>query len=336
MEKPKKVDDRIAPFEAVGIITAQSLGEPGTQMTMRTFHYAGVAEHVPTGLPRLIEIVDAKAQPKKPLIEIHLKEGYAEDEEKAKKVALEIEEVNMNDIAKIREELRKRTISIELNKKEMSRKLVKESDVDEAVQKAIGDKGSYKEGRIIFKKDVPLREIRRAFLKLKKLRISGVEGLSKGVVVKEGKEYFIRMKGSNIVDAMKHKAVDGNRIYTNDIKMIEKVFGIEAARNAIAREVKQVMDLQKLTVDVRHALLIADAMCFSGKVMGAGRYGLSGNKEGVLARAAFEETLKHLTKAASKAEADMLKGIVENIIVGQVIPVGTGRIELEYKESKKR
>ncbi|MBI5046854.1 hypothetical protein HZC07_03940, partial [Candidatus Micrarchaeota archaeon] len=56
----KKQNIMIPPYEAVGVVCAQSIGEPGTQMTMRTFHYAGVAEHVPTGLPRLIEIVDSK------------------------------------------------------------------------------------------------------------------------------------------------------------------------------------------------------------------------------------------------------------------------------------
>ena len=70
----------IDPYEAAGIITAQSIGEPGTQMTMRTFHYAGVATvNVTQGLPRIIEIVDARKVPQTPTMTIRLKEGQIQD-----------------------------------------------------------------------------------------------------------------------------------------------------------------------------------------------------------------------------------------------------------------
>ena len=66
---------RAVPHEAVGITTAQSIGEPGTQMTMRTFHYAGVATvNVTQGLPRIIEIVDARKVPKTPTMIIYMDE----------------------------------------------------------------------------------------------------------------------------------------------------------------------------------------------------------------------------------------------------------------------
>ena len=79
---------RIDPFEAAGIVTAQSLGEPGTQMTMRTFHYAGVATvNVTQGLPRIIEIVDARKVPNTPTMKIYLKEGIKATAEDAQKLA---------------------------------------------------------------------------------------------------------------------------------------------------------------------------------------------------------------------------------------------------------
>ena len=74
--------------EAVGTVAAQSVGEPGTQMTMRTFHYAGVAElNVTLGLPRLIEIVDARKKISTPTMDIYFEEEYQEDEEFVKKLA---------------------------------------------------------------------------------------------------------------------------------------------------------------------------------------------------------------------------------------------------------
>src|SRR5512136_1228160 len=83
---------RIDPNESAGIIAAQSIGEPGTQMTMRTFHYAGVAEmNVTLGLPRLIEIVDARRVPSTPIMDIHLEESVGDDLDKVREIASNIE-----------------------------------------------------------------------------------------------------------------------------------------------------------------------------------------------------------------------------------------------------
>ncbi len=133
-----------------------------------------------------------------------------------------------------------------------------------------------------------------------------------------------------------HSAVDPKRVYTNNIKELERVYGIEAARNAILRETKDVLDMQGLFVDIRHIMLIADAMTYCGEIKSIGRHGLSGEKVGVLGRAAFEETIKHLINASSFAEEEKLIGVTENIIVGQTVPVGTGKIRLVMKAKKKK
>jgi len=84
---------RIEPCEAVGVIAAQSIGEPGTQMTMRTFHYAGVAEiNVTLGLPRLIEIMDARKEPSTPTMTVFLEPEFGIDRDKAREVSWQIEQ----------------------------------------------------------------------------------------------------------------------------------------------------------------------------------------------------------------------------------------------------
>lgn len=339
----KKTLTQIAPFEAVGIVAAQSIGEPGTQMTMRTFHYAGVAEHVPTGLPRLIEIVDAKKEPKKPIVDIYLKSDFR-TEEKAKGVAYDLESVSIGDVAWISDDLERKRIIIRFNEKDgkeigVTFKMLRDAvekisafsiDVrDETKRMIISPKGS-KDA------EITLRAIRRLTNSMRSALIKGVPGIKRAVVVKEDGEMFIRASGSNILDVMAHPAVNPKRIYTNNIKMIEAVFGIEAARNAILREIKQVLDMQKLYVDVRHIMLVADALCAEGAAKSVGRHGLSGQKAGVLGRAAFEETIKHLVNASVKAEEDKLVGVTENIIVGQTVPVGTGRIRLHVSPPKKK
>ncbi len=331
---------RISPGEAVGIVAAQSLGEPGTQMTMRTFHYAGVAEHVPTGLPRVIELVDVRKRPKKPIVDIGLKKELCKDRKKAEEFAYKIEAVSVEEIANVYEVMRDKKIIVEFD-----RNAAEIYKIDfEMLNKALRFKNKKVEGdKIIIevkakkskdKKRNETKALRRLYNKIKKKVVKGIEGITKAVVVEKDGEYFIRASGDNIKALLKFEEVDPSKIYTNNIKMIEEVFGIEAARNALVRELKQVMDMQGLTVDIRHIMLLADGMCFSGTVKNVGRHGLAGSKASVLARAAFEETIKHLTEAATKGEVDRLMGVSENIIVGKTVPIGTGRVILEYKPEK--
>lgn len=334
--------ETINPYSAVGIVAAQSLGEPGTQMTMRTFHYAGVAEHVPTGLPRLIELVDAKKEPKKPLINIYLKSAHSRSEAKAAEFADKIESVHLSEVADVREEMWKKNIVVRIRPEDAKALRVTSAMVEKAVKKAAGalevEKGEERAFVVKVRKegDEPvLKSLRKLTGKLGKTLVKGIAGIKKAVVVRDAEgEYFVRASGFNIREVSAHEEVDASRIYTNNVMEILKVFGIEAARKSLEMEVKQVMDLQNLAVDPRHIMLLTDAMCADGKVKSIGRHGLSGEKAGVLGRAAFEETIKHLVNAAVTAEEDNLVGVTENIIVGQTIPIGTGKIRLRMKAKK--
>lgn len=350
MKSSKKTVIRIPPYEAVGVVCAQSIGEPGTQMTMRTFHYAGVAEHVPTGLPRLIEIVDAKKEPKKPIIDIYLKSSYARSRQDAEKVAKELATVFVSDVADVEDDLEALSIKVLFNDKDakaqgvtftMLKKALEAFPADMKVddssitlkpQKEVKPQKGEKEKK---EKKLTAKAVRKLSQKVRDTIVRGISGIHKAVVIKGQDEFFIRAGGFNIIGACEHEAADPKRVYTNNIKEIERVYGIEAARNAIVREIKDVMDMQKLFVDIRHIMLIADAMTFGGSVKSIGRHGLSGEKVGVLGRAAFEETIKHLINASAFAEEEKLIGVTENIIVGQTVPVGTGKIRLVMKAKKK-
>lgn len=349
MMADKKPSIKIPPFEAVGVVSAQSIGEPGTQMTMRTFHYAGVAEHVPTGLPRLIEIVDAKKEPKKAIIDIYLKSSYAKSRAEAEKVAKDLASVFVSDVADVEDDLEALTIKATFREKDAKGQGVTFAMLKKAMesfpgQLKVSDKSvtikPVKEVKSAKKKEekkekaLTARAVRKLSQKIGGSIVRGVPGIFKAVVIKNEEEYFVRAGGFNIVGASEHSAVDPKRIYTNNIKEIERVYGIEAARNAIVREIKDVMDMQKLFVDIRHIMLIADAMTYGGSLKSIGRHGLSGEKVGVLGRAAFEETIKHLINASAFAEEEKLIGVTENIIVGQTVPVGTGKIKLVMKPKK--
>jgi len=328
----------IVPGDPVGTIAAQSLGEPGTQMNMRSFHYAGTAEAVPTGLPRVIEVVDARRTPKKPMMDIHVKEKYAKDEKKVRKIANNLEHVTLHKIAGMMEDFDKKVILIRVNPSELKRLGLDMRLIRAKIVEFLGNKAKVEQRenkvRIKFSKKEKIINIRKTMNKLKLLHIKGIPRIEKAMIIKEGEKYFIRTGGSNLAEVIKLPEIEVGTVWTNDIMEVNKVFGIEAARNAIVKELKIIMDSQGLPIDIRWLLLLSDAMCKSGTIQAVGRHGLSGHKAGILARAAFEETMKHLVNASIKAEEDKLSGVTENVIIGQIVPIGTGIVKLKFAPGK--
>jgi DNA-directed RNA polymerase subunit A" len=166
------------------------------------------------------------------------------------------------------------------------------------------------------------------------LTITPIKGITNAMVTKEGKDWVIKTIGSNLSEVLKLEEVDPKRTITTNIHEVAEVLGIEAARNIIIREITKTLNEQGLDVDIRHITLLADIMTYTGKVRPIGRYGIAGTKTSVLARAAFEETIKHLIKATVRGEVDEFKGIFENVLIGKVIPAGTGMFELIAKTSE--
>ena len=331
---------KIEPYEAVGIIAAQSIGEPGTQMTMRTFHFAGVKEvDVTLGLPRIIEIVDARRKPSTPSMDIFLLPEFEKNEDMINKVMREIENTSINDIADITTSISEMYISIEPKKELLERRKVNLGDIE----KAIGSlKGitilSMAENAIIIKPSQDsFRKLYALQEMLKTLTVKGFPGIKRAVAIKENNgSYKIQTQGSNLSQVLEIEEVDSRRTTTNDIVEISSVLGIEAARNAILNEIKETLNEQSLEVDERHLMIVADMMTLEGSIKAVGRQGISGKKSSVLARAAFEITTKHLMRAGIIGETDQLTGVAENIIVGQPVTVGTGAVDLIYKSMPRK
>ena len=321
---------RIEPCEAVGIVAAQSIGEPGTQMTMRTFHYAGVAEiNVTLGLPRLIEIVDARKIPSTPTMTIKLTPEYAHDRDLAREVAWAIESSSILHLGSIATDLAEMNVIIELNPGALEQRKITAEEVAAKLKEETGLDVDQKENLLVMAPEEPsYRELLQLVEKIKKLSLKGVEGIKRVVIRKEGDEYILYTEGSSLKKVMQFEGVDPTRIKTNNISEIGEVLGIEAARNAIINEATDTLREQGLSVDVRHIMLVADIMTVDGELKQIGRHGVSGEKASVLARAAFEVTVNHILDAAVRGDVDDLKGVTENVIVGQPIQLGTGDVKL--------
>lgn len=321
---------RVEPCEAVGVVAAQSIGEPGTQMTMRTFHYAGVAEiNVTLGLPRLIEIVDARKIPSTPTMTIKLTPEYAHDRDLAREVAWAIESSSILHLGSIATDLAEMNVIIELNPGALEQRKITAEEVAAKLKEETGLDVDQKENLLVMAPEEPsYRELLQLVEKIKKLSLKGVEGIKRVVIRKEGDEYILYTEGSSLKKVMQFEGVDPTRIKTNNISEIGEVLGIEAARNAIINEATDTLREQGLSVDVRHIMLVADIMTVDGELKQIGRHGVSGEKASVLARAAFEVTVNHILDAAVRGDVDDLKGVTENVIVGQPIQLGTGDVKL--------
>ncbi len=323
----------VEPGEAVGTVAAQSIGEPGTQMTLRTFHYAGVAElSVTQGLPRLIEIVDARKNPSTPTMKIHLVDAIAEDRNAAKRIARSIEMIRVVSVASnISIDLLRQAIDIRFDPELMEDKALTVETIAEAIKAKIKAKGEVEVGEntiFVYPASETLADLQRLSEKIREVRVKGIDDVTHVVIRKESNRYVLYTEGSNLQDALEIADVNPHKIYTNNLKEIYQVLGIEATRNAIIQEAMSVLNEQGMDVDVRHIILVADMMTADGAIRQIGRHGISGSKNSALARAAFEVTIKHLLGAGIAGTKDPLRGITENVILGQLIPLGTGSIDL--------
>jgi len=337
----------VQPGEAVGVVAAQSIGEPGTQMTLRTFHYAGLMEFdVTLGLPRLIEIVDARHEPSTPLMRIYLEEKYADNLEVARRIARDIEYTTIGNIVdEVSYTLGDRTFIIKLDPEMMSDRGISKDELMEAFERLKLGEVSWSDDestiQLVASESVlpdealyDLRSYEEILAKIKKGYVKGIKGIKRTVIQehvdeKTGKkEYVIVAEGSNLAEVMRVDGVDPTRVETNSVYEIADVLGIEAARNAIIKEIMDVLQNSGLDIDVRHVMLVADIMTWTGKIRQIGRLGVVGEKPSVIARAAFEVTVNQLYSAAIRGDREKFEGVTENITAGLPPKVGTGVVML--------
>jgi len=321
---------QIQPGECVGIIAAESIGEQGTQMTLDTFHFAGVSEmNVTMGLPRIIEILDGRKTIKTPLMEIYLKSNY-KDAEEVKKIAKSMKENLLGFFVKeFKVDISELQVVIMLDEKRMDEHDLTLKKILAVIKKSF-KKVSIKDSTddsitvALTGKDASLHELYKTKENLKEVFVSGIKGIKEVLPVKRDEGFVIMTSGSNLKDVSKLEFVDLTKTKTNDIFEMQTFLGIEAARQVIMDELVKVIENQGLDVDMRHLLMVSDTMCASGEVKGITRYGVVNQKSSTLARASFETPIKHLLQASITGERDMLKSVVENVMINQAVPIGTG------------
>ena len=347
---------KVEPGTAVGAIGAQSIGEPGTQMTLKTFHFAGVASmNVTLGVPRIKEIINASKTISTPIINAVL---VNDDDEIAarvakgriektllKDVAFYIEDVYKDNMAYLAIKIDLETIDklqLELTIENIAQAIFKApklriapSDVVITAKNRINVLCNVNESKSESLKSVG-DSLNALFFRMQTLKrvlpdicIKGLPNIFRAVInIKDDGKKELLVEGYGLKDVMNTEGIVGTKTTTNHVLEVNEILGIEAARGSIIREIEYTMSNHGMSVDPRHIQLLGDVMTYKGEVLGITRFGLSKMRDSVLQLASFEKTTDHLFDAAFFMKKDKIEGVSECIILGQTMRVGTGAFKL--------
>jgi len=392
----------VAPGEMVGVLAAQSIGEPATQMTLNTFHFAGVSsKNVTLGVPRLKEILNVAANIKTPSMLVRQANANATQVD-AKGLRSTIELTTLRSLTQavelyydpdiqstrveddqdmvesyfilpeedeVIESQSKWLLRIILDRKKLLDKditigevagkikeefkpnlavIFSDENADEQVMRVrfIWDQNLTKDDEDEDERDerwmrkleqhllddVTLRGVpgvERAFIRehtVTKKREDGSLLHSKSST--ECKEWVLDTTGTALAEVLSIPGVDASKTYSNSFIEILAVLGIEAARAGLLKELGMVLSFDGSYVNHRHMALLVDIMCQRGVLMAITRHGINRNDTGALMRCSFEETVEILLEAAGFGELDDCRGVSENIMLGQLAPMGTGEFDV--------
>ncbi|KAK3823717.1 MAG: LOW QUALITY PROTEIN: beta and beta-prime subunits of DNA dependent RNA-polymerase [Linnemannia elongata] len=362
----------VNPGEMVGTVAAQSIGEPATQMTLNTFHYAGVSSK--NRVPRLKEIINVATNIKTPSLNVYLTDDCARNMERAKQVQVALEYTNLRKGNLVdRDSLRPRPTRTqhrggsglsgpqddarqEADNGDVSNKISEDFQrdlmcicSDDNAEKLIircriiSEEQADKQAEVQEEEDVFLKKIESSLLSSIGLR--GIKNITRVYMVEKKKititesgtfgshmEWHLETSGSNLKAVMCEEDVDASRTYSNNCGEVMSVLGIEAARQALLKELRGVIEFDGSYVNYRHLSLLCDVMTHRGHLMAITRHGINRAETGALMRCSFEETVEILMEAAAVGELDDCRGVAENIMLGQLAPLGTGEFDLMLDE----
>ena len=337
----------ITPGEAVGAVAAQSIGEPGTQMTLKTFHFAGVASmNITLGVPRIKEIINAVKDISTPIITAKLANSTSIIS--ARIVKGKLEKTLLGDVAVYIKEVftpKGCFLSVKLDMKAIENLRLEINAEKVKASIILHGKLKLKDNHIdvvkIDKLKIEPAESSREKLyfamqelknKLPKVMVSGISTIERAIINNDEKtgKFNLIIEGYGLKEVMQTVGIDHKHCTTNHIIETEQVLGIEAARKNIINEIRYTLKEHGIYVDPRHLALVADVMTFKGQILGITRFGVSKMRDSTLMLASFEKTTDNLFDAAFRGSYDPIQGVSERIIMGKAVTLGTGLPVLLY------
>ncbi|PVV02627.1 hypothetical protein BB560_002917 [Smittium megazygosporum] len=338
---------KIEPGTAVGALGAQSIGEPGTQMTLKTFHFAGVASmNVTLGVPRIKEIINAAKTISTPIITAKLVSN--DNIRSARIVKGRVESCTLGDIAECIEEVYRPSqcyigIKIDLSAIEKLQLDITINQIATAIATSklkIGEQNIrvYYPNRL--RVLIEQKDSTQVYYNLQKYKrllpltvISGYPQIRRSVISDSGKgTYDLLVEGYGLRDVINTPGIIGTKTTSNHVMEVQSVLGIEAARQTIINEIQYTMENHGMSIDPRHVMLLGDIMTYKGEVLGITRFGIAKMKDSVMMLASFEKTVDHLFNAAIYGKRDSIDGVSERIIMGTQMNIGTGMFKLIFDD----
>uniref|UniRef100_A0A5S6QTH3 DNA-directed RNA polymerase subunit n=1 Tax=Trichuris muris TaxID=70415 RepID=A0A5S6QTH3_TRIMR len=338
---------------AVGAIAATSVGEPSTQMTLKTFHFAGVASmNITQGVPRIREIVNAVGNISTPVITVALSEER--NEEFARLVKGRIERTTLGEVTESVETVcqkdacflllkismeRIRLLQLEINLPSIVERILAAKLFIKLLPRQVSIRGSrYISIQVEGAKQMCIASL-LIYLKqsLLDIVVYGLPNVKRCIIKadeKSGETMNLLVEGNDYMRVLGTVGIDPNRTLSNNPIEVARTLGIEAARKSIISEIGSTMASHGIGLDIRHLMVLADMMTNSGAVTGLTRQGLPKVKDSVILQASFERTTDHLYAAAYHGHEDSICGVSESIIFGTPISLGTGMVDLFYKVPK--
>ncbi|CAO2831975.1 unnamed protein product [Amaranthus hypochondriacus] len=334
---------------AIGAIGAQSIGEPGTQMTLKTFHFAGVASmNVTLGVPRIKEIINASKKISTPIIMAKLDDDNSMDI--AQTIKGQIEKTLLGQVAKsiklVMTSFRASiVVKLDMVKINGSRLCINAYTVKERIEKSLAKRKSDKlnikvldDDKLAVMPDADKHDahfvLHQTKIKLPYVVVKGIDTIERAIIAdEEGKKGKLNLivEGTGLRNVMGIQGIDGRKTESNHIIEVHQTLGIEAARSCIIREIKKVMQSHSMDVDIRHMMLLADVMTFKGEVLAVTRVGIAKMKESILMLASFEKTADHLFNGSVNAREEKIEGVTECIIMGVPMQIGTGMMKIRQR-----
>lgn len=397
----------VNPGEMIGIVTAQSLGEPVSQMNMNSKHAAGKGGGVSSGLngyPRIEELINNTKENKVQMMYIYFddkinrnKNVISEINSTFKYLIIDdvVEQVellyHLMDDSSIDRKLKKDNVSgdfkyphdenidantlnfvfrFKFNIEKLLERDITVMDIKIKLFRFIYDYNNKKTGKlkkqdkeildnlskVIISSNDNIMHFRFSMINfnmnilndlmsilLNEVALKGLNGINNSFLdefnsvsfnkktgeKKEDKEYYIVTEGINYMDLLQMKNVDHTKTYCNNINMIQKLYGIHAARNILLYEMNKVFTDTGNSINPNHFTVLGDFMIHSGSITSIKDSGLSKLKIDPLARASFERATTHLENSAIYNEVDRMISVSSRVIAGQVINGGTGMFKLQ-------
>ncbi|KAL4297038.1 hypothetical protein GQ457_12G029390 [Hibiscus cannabinus] len=338
---------------AIGAIGAQSIGEPGTQMTLKTFHFAGVASmNITQGVPRIKEIINAAKKISTPIITAELE--FDDNVNVARMVRGRIEKTVLGQVAKsikivMTSRLASVVISLDMERIQDAQLYIDANVVKESILQTPKLKLKEQHVKVLDVKKlevVPPADRSKIHFELHALKnllpmvlVKGIKTVERAVIAEKKsnnksqnkevkKQYQLFVEGMGLLSVMGIEGIEGRKTMSNHVMELLHVLGIEAARSCIINEIASTMASHGMSIDIRHMMLLADVMTSRGEILGITRFGIQKMGKSILMLASFEKTGDHLFNASVNGRDDRIEGVTECIIMGVPMPLGTGILKV--------